>query len=263
MCSHQKVHILMDSKWRAEITDPSKPKPPGAIRLLCLSDTHGEHDKIPKECLYDCDILLHAGDFSAFGKPEDVTSFKSWLDHINCQKVVIAGNCDLTFDTAHLDRLSKQIDRFFHPTQPLDSVKPAFLKDCGNTKYAEHELVEISGIKIFASPYTPEFYNLAFQIAQGEGESRWSAIPDNVDVLLTHGPPRGVCDLTSSGMNVGCPDLRKAIERTKPALCIFGHIHEARGVGHIGDTLCCNVAIGEGRASSPEIKPILIDLIPK
>jgi Icc-related predicted phosphoesterase len=34
--------------------------------------------------------------------------------------------------------------------------------------------------------------------------------------------------------------VRTAIEETRPALSLHGHIHEARGHARIGDTLCIN-----------------------
>lgn len=252
----------MDSKWRAEIADPAKPKPAGAVRLLCMSDTHGLHGSIPADQLYECDLLLFAGDFTLVGDPKDVNSFKEWLSHLSCQKVVIAGNLDLTFDTAKLDHFTERITGYCHPDVPIDSIKPAFLSNPGNMRYAEHECVEVAGVKIFASPYTPEFRDWGFQILPGEGKERWSVIPDDVDVVLTHGPPRGVCDKTVTGFSAGCPDLKDALERTKPALCVFGHIHEAHGVDRLGSTLCCNVAM-VNVSNHLANKPTLVDLIPK
>ena len=46
---------------------------------------------------------------------------------------------------------------------------------------------------------------------------------------MTHGPPHKILDLTRTGVHAGCENLRKAIERSRPRLHCFGHIHEARG----------------------------------
>lgn len=48
--------------------------------------------------------------------------------------------------------------------------------------------------------------------------------------MLTHGPPKNILDKVAYGENnVGCPHLRKAVERCKPRIHCFGHIHEGWG----------------------------------
>ncbi|MEZ4298758.1 MAG: hypothetical protein R3B70_27655 [Polyangiaceae bacterium] len=71
----------------------------------------------------------------------------------------------------------------------------------------------------------------------------WQKIPEGIDVLLTHGPPHGVLDLTSGHENAGCEDLRAALDRVRPRLHVFGHIHEGAGTQLVGRTLCVNAAI--------------------
>ncbi|KAJ4524886.1 hypothetical protein HRR83_000524 [Exophiala dermatitidis] len=51
----------------------------------------------------------------------------------------------------------------------------------------------------------------------------------NVDIMLTHGPPYGILDRTKTNVNVGCEHLRRAVERCRPRVHCFGHIHEAWG----------------------------------
>ena len=57
-------------------------------------------------------------------------------------------------------------------------------------------------------------------------------IPDQVQVLLTHGPPLGHGDVTSSGLRVGCEDLMYTTKSRLSNLKVhlFGHIHEGYGV---------------------------------
>jgi hypothetical protein len=62
--------------------------------------------------------------------------------------------------------------------------------------YLDHEMVEVEGLKIFGSPYQPLFYNWGFQYHNSRANEIWSKIPEGVDILLTHGPPRGILDLT-------------------------------------------------------------------
>ncbi|MEZ4309947.1 MAG: hypothetical protein R3F14_18060 [Polyangiaceae bacterium] len=62
-------------------------------------------------------------------------------------------------------------------------------------------------------------------------------------MLLTHGPPHGVLDLTSGHENAGCEDLRAALDRVRPRLHVFGHIHEGAGTQLVDRTLCVNASI--------------------
>jgi len=64
---------------------------------------------------------------------------------------------------------------------------------------------------------------------------------DRVEVLLTHHPPRGILDKTWIGVRAGLEEIRRLVERLRPRLHLFGHIHEARGVeGPLGGTLYVN-----------------------
>ena len=69
-------------------------------------------------------------------------------------------------------------------------------------------------------------------------------------ILLSHYPPFGVVDFTLSDTHAGDGYLRRLIERYQPPLVICGHIHEAKGIDKIGDTLVVN----------PYNDPIIIDL---
>jgi len=67
------------------------------IRIVCISDTHGQHAKLS---VPDGELLVHAGDFMAFGdRPREIVDFNHWLCKQPHQyKVVIAGNHDLMFE---------------------------------------------------------------------------------------------------------------------------------------------------------------------
>ena len=54
-------------------------------------------------------------------------------------------------------------------------------------------------------------------------------IPDNTDVLVTHGPALGMLDETYSGEGVGCQFLRERVDELHLKLHIFGHIHHSYG----------------------------------
>jgi len=69
------------------------------------------------------------------------------------------------------------------------------------------------------------------------------AIPENIDVLITHGPPFGILDKTVRGEKVGCQDLLAAIKRIKPKFHIFGHIHEDYGTVTKDETTFVNASL--------------------
>ena len=90
---------------------------------------------------------------------------------------------------------------------------------------------------VYASPWQPEFYDWAFTYPRdvdrfNPGDGVENPVPDfpGVDVMITHGPPRGVMDVTHYGKkSVGCDHLKRAVERCRPRLHCFGHIHEGWG----------------------------------
>jgi hypothetical protein len=124
----------------------------------------------------------------------------------------------------------------------------------GNIVYLEDTSYTdpISGLTFYGSPWQPIFAKprfWAFALPDDDNsataEVTWGKIPAGVDVLITHGPPRGVLDMTRDNGPCGCPILRKALDRVRPRLHVFGHIHETHGqelLQEIG-TLCVNASI--------------------
>ena len=176
------------------------------MRIVCLSDTHGQHARLT---VPDGDVLVHAGDFSMNGRPEEIARFDSWLAGLpHRHKLVIAGNHDFLFE---------------HEPERARRLLPSAL-------YLRDELVEVAGLRIWGSPWQPWFHDWAFNLPRGPAlAAKWALIPAGVDVLVTHGPPHGVLDRTLSGEAVGCEELTLALACVRPRLHVFGHIHEACG----------------------------------
>jgi len=84
----------------------------------------------------------------------------------------------------------------------------------------------------------------AFNLPRGPPcREKWQLIPEDTDILLTHGPPLGHGDLCSSGMRAGCIDLLHEVQtRVRPAVHAFGHVHEGAGVTTDGATLYVNAS---------------------
>lgn len=191
------------------------------IRIACISDTHGQHAKLT---VPDGEVLIHAGDFMAFGdRPKEIVDFNQWLGkQPHLHKVVIAGNHDLMFER--------------HPGAARELL--------GNAIYLENSGVELLGLKIWGSPVQPEFNSWAFNVARGAAIRRyWRMIPPNTDILVTHGPPFGVLDRAYSSPHLGCEELLLSIEEIRPRLHVFGHIHGGHGSSASNGTQFVNASV--------------------
>ena len=178
------------------------------LRVVCISDTHESHRKIR---VPDGDLLLFAGDMSFLGEAIAIREFNAWLGTLHHpNKVVIAGNHDWMFER-DATRAEAMI------------TNATYLNDSGCV---------IEGLKIWGSPIQPEFCDWAFNRRRGTQIDRhWRMIPDNTDILITHGPPYGILDTSREGsQHLGCEDLLRAVERVKPKLHVFGHIHGGAGI---------------------------------
>ena len=185
------------------------------MRLVFISDTHGQHDlvKVPPG-----DILVHAGDLTNDAGQFALRSFCKWLEAQTCsRKVFVAGNHDWAFEK--WNRLARLMVKEF----------------CPSATYLEDEGVEIDGVKFWGSPVQPRFLDWAFNRDRGEAiRAHWDMIPEDPDVLVTHGPPYGYLDevVGRKDGHLGCRDLYEAVLRVQPTLHSFGHIHSPGGRSH-------------------------------
>lgn len=177
------------------------------MRIVCLSDTHGLHRQID---LPAGDLLLHAGDFSQMGELAPVQDFLDWYAaQPHPHKVLIAGNHDFIVER--------------DPGLFRSLIPPGL-------HYLENQGIELGGLQIWGSPITPWFFDWAFNRQRGAEIARyWHMIPDDTDILITHGPPYGIRDLTHQGEIVGCEALNHRVWEVQPAIHLFGHIHEGYG----------------------------------
>jgi Icc-related predicted phosphoesterase len=184
-------------------------------RIVLLSDTHNAHDEIQ---IPAGDILIHAGDATNQGTIEEIAQFSGWFKKLpHKYKIFVAGNHDWLFET--------------NPQSARKLVEGII--------YLQDSFVEIENLKIYGSPWQPRFFDWAFNLRRGtELAEKWRLIPNDTNVLITHGPPYGILDEAPRGSlpneNVGCEDLRGRIEELvsfdRLKLHIFGHIHFCYGV---------------------------------
>ena len=145
---------------------------------------------------------------------------------------------------------------------PIAHAGPEAMKDLiKNAIYLENSGVEIDGVKFWGSPWQPEFFNWAFNLPRGPKLAEmWALIPDDTDVLITHSPPYGILDQIYSGEHVGCEDLLAALQRVRPKVHVFGHIHEGYGMLKQNGTTFINASVCDERYR-PFNAPIVIDFI--
>lgn len=196
-------------------------------RIVCLSDTHGHHEKLTAR-LPPGDILVHTGDFCTSGAEGQFRSFAHWfLRQPHPHKVLVAGNHDICLER-DLDLARRRLGE--------------------GAVYLFDQEAEVAGLRFYGAPWQPAFFDWAFNLPRGGPELRekWARIPEGLDVLLTHGPPLGLLDWVPGKGMVGCEELRNAVTRARPRLHIFGHIHEGTGVERCDGTFFVNAAICTG-----------------
>lgn len=198
------------------------------MKIVAISDTHERHKLI---ALPDGDVLVHAGDITKKGSLEAIRDFADWMQQApHKHKIVIAGNHDFCFED----------DRASEAEEILRQSGVIYLRDSG---------VTIAGIRFWGSPWQPWFFDWAFNLQRGdEIAEKWALIPEDTNVLITHGPPHEISDCTVDGQNVGCEELAKRIEQLHYLkLHIFGHIHEGYGIVKVGGVTYANASICDVR----------------
>ena len=197
--------------------------------IVAMSDTHGRHYSLE---VPDGDVLIHAGDFCRWGSRRDVDEFVEWFAEFPHEyKIVIAGNHDMA-----LEKYLTYASIFDRPEYGI--------KYLGDSWTAIED-----GPKIWGSPYTPPFQHWAFMLEEDALARKFAMIPDDVDVLITHGPPAGVLDFTDlEGVPAGSHSLTSRIDemmhaKDRKLVHIFGHIHERWGSLTNGGYRAYNVAI--------------------
>lgn len=181
------------------------------LKIVCLSDTHNQHSLIQVPA---GDILIHAGDFTVQGEMSEVLAFNRWLGRQpHRHKVVIAGNHDRGFE------------------RDPDLYRSLLT----NAHYLENSGIELEGFRFWGSPVTPWNHNMAFNVQAPEALAQiWAQMPDDIDILITHGPPAGILDTAADGSAMGDQALLERLGELQldgqaPRLHIFGHIHPAAG----------------------------------
>ncbi|VDM38398.1 unnamed protein product [Toxocara canis] len=268
-----------------------KPVKKDAVRFVCIADTHEKLGKIMGR-IPPGDVLIHAGDLTNFGDRHELIKFN---DLIGClphkYKVVIAGNHDLGFeDCEDLSRRGKsyrdrgtsegyklltnciylqdsevkfiagiELVSWVHRNVKTEEYNGKGGANRKNRQSEERICFQLYGIRIYGSSWHP-LPGYSFSRDRGQPLlEKWNAIPEGIDVLVTHSPPLGHSD-NFKGTHWGCSELLNTVEhRVKPLFHVFGHVHEQNGVTTNGVTTFINASICN-HALDPINNPIIFDI---
>lgn len=175
----------------------------------CISDLHGHYPK-----LEGGDLLIVAGDLTRSDQPYQYEFIYDVIEEKKYKKIIlIAGNHDGCIENGRVEF--------------VEDSKIDYLCDSGT---------EFEGLKIWGSPWSLTFPGInpkciAFTGTEDELAEKWALIPDDTDILVTHGPPWGILDKTYRKEHVGSKSLGLKIGHMEipPKLWVWGHIHEAYG----------------------------------
>lgn len=207
------------------------------MKIWHISDTHTYHDllTIPE----GIDLVIHSGDCSnprdPYNNEPEVRDFIDWYRELPIEhKIYVAGNHDTSIEKG----LVKKIDFSGY-----------------NIHYLENDYIDIEGIKIFGSPHTPNFGNWAFMKDRSKLDRFWkAAIHEPCDIIVVHGPPKGMLDKSYDRNNnmesCGDKSLLNLVLEMQPKLMLFGHIHNCKEIVNAGvlklsicDTLFSNGSV--------------------
>jgi Icc-related predicted phosphoesterase len=191
------------------------------MKIWHISDTHTFHGLL--EIPENIEIVIFSGDCSNPKNPylnkTEVDNFIYWFSKLPIKsKVFVAGNHDTSIEK----RLITKLDF-----------------SSNGIVYLENDFIEIEGVKIWGSPITPTFgEGWAFNKNRSKLHNLWSQIPIDTDIVITHGPPKGILDLSYDRSNLmefcGCVAFTKAMLKLSPKLCLFGHIHNCQDIVNTG-----------------------------
>jgi len=178
----------------------------------------------PMERFDGVDLVVHSGDCSNYRdvirNEQEVRTFLAWYKDVPVKhKIYVAGNHDTSIER--------------------NRVTPGDFHSEGII-YLENAATIIDGVKFWGSPHTPTFGEWAFMKKRETIGKVWDTIPEDTDVLITHGPPKGVRDLSHdrNGKLEFCGDgalMRKCFKmKDQLNYVMFGHIHDSPGCDNQG-----------------------------
>jgi predicted phosphohydrolase len=193
------------------------------MKIVGFADTHGGHGSLH---IPDGDMLVFAGDYTGMHSAAEFDNFIRWMASLpHPFKIFMPGNHDW-FIQWNLKPIRIKL-------QQLGICCPS------------SRLQVVGGLKVYGMPLVPQYGEWAFMVPDGSLRMRQAcrSIPEGLDILVTHGPAHGILGMTKRGVDAGSHTLREAIDRAKPRLHFFGHIHEAHGMVVHDGVIHANVSV--------------------
>jgi len=192
------------------------------MKILAMGDIHGQCQNIFKYLQKNSvDLIVLTGDITHFGPNKLGEDILNEICMFNIPTLAIPGNCDQTYIYGEIEN-SNAIN-IHNRTLIIKNI--GFCGFGGSNTTPFNTPLEFAELQIYQ-----ELEKLMKQIETQE-----------VRILVTHAPPYNTkTDILPSGDHVGSESIRRIIEEFQPSLNICGHIHEARAVDKIGDTIIIN-----------------------
>jgi len=191
------------------------------MKIWHISDTHAMHGWL--QTPEGIDMVIFSGDCSNPSNPYlnevEVRNFIEWYASLPIKhKIFVGGNHDTSIE--------KRL------------VTPADFASKGIV-YLENASTNIEGLNIWGTPVTPAFgYGWAWNRDRSKMNKLWESIPDNTDIVISHGPPKSVLDLSYDRANnlefCGCSAMKKRMLKLNPKAVLFGHIHNFQDITNAG-----------------------------
>ena len=228
------------------------------MKIAVCSDVHLEFGPITLENPGDVDVLILSGDIIVerdLDEWSEVQAENGFSRHRSVMFHTFFQECAAAFP--HVIYVAGNHDWLF---QKDPQAAKMLLSEHPDVIYLQDASITLEGLRIYGSPWQPWFYDWAFNANSDKLFLLWEKIPGNTDILLTHGPPHDILDLTKRNDKVGCEILKQNIlNRVKPRIHAFGHIHESRGTLKVGDTTFVNSSCLDERYSFKN-EPIVMEI---
>lgn len=196
--------------------------------ITAISDTHSNHRNVNVE---SADVLISCGDITYRGEQDVMIDFINWMGSLpHKHKIAIAGNHDMSSDPSK----TSYINGFYEG-----------LWKQNNIHYLFESSVEIEGFKFYGTPYVP---NLSMWAFYDKNTNKFASVPDDTDVLVSHGPPYKIMDYSVGYEGIrshyGSKHLlQRCSELKKLKAVVFGHTHHCYGQKDINGIKYVNAAV--------------------
>lgn len=178
------------------------------VEITAFSDTHGRHRHI--DVPDSGELLIVAGDITKHGRGTEVKAFTEWLSQFDYDEILVTGgNHDFCLDRGDDGKAYREM-----------------LMEEANARLLLDDTYTYNGLTVFMSPFSATFDQYVFV----DNDRRWDeVIPDDADIVVTHGPPHGRGDYVEGAGHIGSEPLRNRVDGVEPELHLYGHVH-----GHFG-----------------------------